>query len=166
MRKFVGLILIFSSFISSAQPPAKFKFFLSERTGKIPSTYSSADNLYLRDMVVDPPQKIIIKLTKKEREEILKKVQSINFFSYPDVYKFESADTSKLIGLKQPCAQFNLTVFVDGKMKYVSWNDCHSGTPSKNNMSENLEDLRRLIDNFLYSKKSYKKSKPLRAMYL
>src|SRR5258706_1306878 len=100
MRKFVGLILIFSSFISSAQPPAKFKFFLSERTGKIPSTYSRADKLYLRDMVVDPPQKIIIKLTKKEREEILKKVKSINFFSYTDLYKFESANTSKLIGLQ------------------------------------------------------------------
>jgi hypothetical protein len=159
MRKFIFSILIFSSFICFGQSPAKFEFFLSERAAKIPCTYSSADNLYLKDMGVDPPQKIDITLTQKERDEILKKVQAINFFNYPDIYKFESGDTTKAISLKQPCSNFNLTVFLDGKSKYVAWNDCHIGALSKNNMSENLEDLRKLIDDFLFSKESYKKSK-------
>src|SRR6185369_1313905 len=135
MRKFIISILIFSGFISFGQTPAKFEFFLSERSAKIPSTYSSADDLYMRDMVVDPPQKIIIKLTQKERDEILKKVQSINFFSYPDIYKFESADSTKQATLTQPCTNFNLTVFLNDSTKYVAWNNCHSGVPSKNNMS-------------------------------
>ena len=165
MRKLVSLIFIFSFFISFGQSPPKFEFFLSERTAKIPSTYSSADDLYMKDMVVDPPQKIIIKLTQKERDEILKKVESMNFFDYPDIYKFESADTSKIATLTQPCTIFNLTVFLDGNSKYVGWNNCHAGVPSKNNMYEKLEELRQLIDNFLFSKDSYKESKPPKAMH-
>jgi len=165
MRKFIFSCLTFSSFISFGQTPVKFEFFLSERTGKIPSTYSSADDLYIRDMVLDPPQKIIIKLTPKERDEILKKIQAINFFSYPDVYKFESSDSAKTATLTQPCTNFNLTIFLNDSMKYVAWNNCHTGVPSKNNMYEQLEELRQLIDNFLLSRDSYKKSKPPRAMH-
>ena len=165
MRKFIFSFLIFSSFISRAQTPAKFEFFLSERTGRIPSTYSSTDDLYMRDMVVDPPQKITIKLTQQERDEILKKIMAINFFHYPDIYKFESADSTIQATLTQPCTNFNITVFLNDSSKYVAWNNCHTGVPSKNNMYEQLEELRQLIDNFLLSKDSYKKSKTPRAMH-
>ena len=159
MRKFIRLILIFSSFISFGQSTEKFEFFFSERKEKIPNTYSSADDLYMRDMLVDPPQKIIIKLTQKEREDILKKVQDMDFFSYPDIYKFESADSTKQPAYAPPCPQYNLTVFLNGNSKYVSWNNCRTGVPSKNNMFENLEELRLMIEGFLFSKGSYKNSK-------
>jgi hypothetical protein len=162
MRKFVGLILIFSSFSSFGQSADTFEFFLSERAGKIPCTYSSADNLYMRDMVVDPPQKIIIGLTKEERDLILKKVESINFFAYPDVYKFQSEDSTKSVSPNPPCTIINLSVFINGTSKYVSWNNCITGVQSKNNLYENLEDLRGLIDKLLLEKESYKKSKPPR----
>jgi hypothetical protein len=165
MRRFIFSILIFSSFISLGQSAEKFEFFLSERTARIPSTYSSADNIYMRDMVVDPPQKIVIELTQKERDEILKKVKSINLFSYPDIYKFESADSTKQAALSQPCTQFNLTIFLNDSSKYVGWNNCHTGVLSKNNIYENLEELRQMIDNFLFSKDSYKKSRTPRAMH-
>src|ERR1051325_1267298 len=101
-RNLISLILIFSSFISLGQTPVKFEFFLSERIGRIPSTYSSTDDLYMRDMVVDPPRKITIKLTQQERDEILKKIMAINFFHYPDIYKFESADSTIQATLPQP----------------------------------------------------------------
>ena len=165
MRKFITLVLIFSSFISFGQSKEKFEFFYSERKEKIPNSYSSADDLYLRDMLVDPPQKIIIKLTEKEKEEIFKKVQAMDFFNYPDVYKFESADSTKQPLSTPPCPQFNLTVFYNGLSKYVSWNNCRSGVSSKNNMFENLEELRTMIEGYLYSKESYKNSKTPRVSH-
>jgi hypothetical protein len=165
MRKFIFLILVLSSFISRGQSPDKFEFFFTERKDKIPNTYSSADDLYMRDMLVDPPQKIIIKLTQKERDDILKKVQSMDFFNYPDVYKFESADAAKQPTLAQPCPQFTLTVFLHGESKYVSWNNCRTGVPSMNNVFENLEELRAIIESCLYSKDSYKNSKAPRVSH-
>lgn len=165
MRKLICLIFIFSSFISLGQTTGRFEFFLSERTGRLPSTYCSSEDLYMRDMIVDPPQKIMIKLTQQERDTILKKIKSMNLFTYPDIYKFESADSTKIATSTQPCTNFNLTVFLNDSSKYTAWNNCHTGVPSKNNIYESLEDLRQLIDNILFSKDSYKKSKTPRAMH-
>jgi len=172
MGKFIS-VKSFSFFllcpaIVFGQAAKKFEFVYSitSMPGAVPNTYYSSENLFIRDMMIDPPQKVKIKLTKKERQQIENKINEINFFSYPEVYKFERVDTPAVIGVPSVCSKYSVTVFVNEWPKNVSWNNCHGGGKSKNNQYENLQELSELIWNIIVSKKNFKKAKKPRAMYL
>jgi len=167
MKKFL-FIFILAPVIAVGQPAKKFEFVYSitSMPGTVPNTYYSSENLFIRNMVIDPPQKIKIKLTKKERQQIENKINEINFFSYPEVYKFERVDTPAYASVPSVCSKYSVTAFVKEWPKQVSWNDCHGGGKSKNNNYENLQELSALIWNIIVSKKNFKKAKQLRAQYL
>jgi hypothetical protein len=88
IKNIIALFIIISC--SSVQVPAKFEFEYSDGMGKVPNKYISSENLYIKDLIGDPPQKLKIKLSKEERIQIQNKIGEINFFNYPDEYKFES----------------------------------------------------------------------------
>ena len=83
MKTRIKLLLICIIFLA---PPflfgqsSDFQFVISYKAGAVPNTYISSENLFIKDMVVNPPIKIRIKLTRKERLEIMNKVNEINFF--------------------------------------------------------------------------------------
>ncbi len=164
--KYIFISLIFFLPLFSSAQTKGFEFTWSWRTGEVPDLYISSENLFIKDMVVDPPEKVQIKLNKKERLEILNKMKEINFFVYPSLYHFESAEPTNLVGLNTPCAHHNIISYVDGKKKEVSWNDCTASGKSKDNKYENLRALEAVITKIIFNKPAYKKSKKPRAAYL
>ena len=169
MKTKIKLLLICIIFLA---PPilfgqsSDFQFVISYKVGAVPNMYISSENLFIKDMVVDPPIKIRIKLTRKERLEIMNKVNEINFFEYPEKYYFESADSTHMMSAKQPCSQSKITVYINEKIKTITWDDCISSGKSKENKYENLQALENLIFKFIYNKRSFRMSKKPRAMYL
>jgi hypothetical protein len=86
----------------------------------------TSENVFIKDMVVDSPLVIKLKLTWKEKKIILNKVNEIDFWSYPEKFYYEAAQKDSLV-MSGPCMNYYLQVFYCKKQKQVRWNYCWVG---------------------------------------
>lgn len=152
------LNLLFICFISingNCQNVRKFNFIYIQGRNQL----DSKKNIFIKDMVTADPIQFKMKLNKKEKKSILKKLNEINFGSYPEHYRFEAAREDGLIGKTQPCFGRSMTVSINSKLKTVTWSDCEAGD-SKNRMHEKLIELDFLLMDILTHKKEYINSPP------
>lgn len=94
------------------------------------------DCTYQKDMIMDPPVIINLKLTEKELDSIFITMQSIEFFDFPDI--FFVPVQSGTIGVLMPSSKYYFFVENDSISKTLFWND------SIVNPDESAEKLRRL----------------------
>jgi hypothetical protein len=165
MNKILTIILLFNSLLMYSQDSSKFEFYFSKRMGMVPSIYYSSENLYLIDMVHEPPQKITLKLSKEDRSELLGKLKEIKFWNYPEYYEIEKDTINNGTGGLVPCYSYNLTVYFKNRAKEVSWSDCITILHSKNNQFENLMELRKLLDKIIDGNPAAKNAKRPKYLY-
>lgn len=131
------------------------------------NVYNSELKLYTKDMVAGPSVSFKIKFTRRELKSVYNKLREIQFWNYPDVYKYKNADTLNLVeGHLQPCSGYSMKVIFNGEIKSVQWSNCITGTGSFGRQFEKLMELHQLIYKIIASKKAYKNSPPLRSAYL
>jgi len=114
MKQYILFVCIIIPSLSLSQS-SDFEFVYSVNTSGVPDIYISSENLYIKNMIVDPPQKLTIKLKKDEKQAILNKLKEIDFYNYPSEYRFESKDSGNLISRAIPCYQCNITVYSNGE---------------------------------------------------
>lgn len=111
------------------------------------------DKTYTKDMVMGPPVKIIMSLSKEELTRIYQKMLEINFFDYPDKF-FITVPIGEPIGEVTPYSSYYFKVVYDSKIKELSWDDY---ILNKSEKADKLRELIRYIKNIIESKPEYKK---------
>ena len=165
--KIILLFCILPALLFS-QPCGKIEFIykFGPPEAKVKNELRTAENIFIKDMLVDSPLVIKLKLTRKEKKLILNKLNEMDFWSYPEKYLFEAAHKDSLKGMPSIYTIYSLRVLYCGKEKQVRWDDFSRGRPSAGLKYERLEALGDLIWKIIFSKKAYKKSRQPRAMYL
>jgi len=118
------------------------------------------DCTYQKDMVMDPPVIIKLKLTEEELDSIFVIMQSIDFFEYPDTF-FVNVQ-SGTIGVTMPSSKYYFYVKKDSISKKIYWDD------SIVNPDDSADELRRLnkyIMDSIKSKEDYAKLPNPRGSY-
>lgn len=150
---------ILSTFKFTDQNQTIDTFNLIFRSGSQLNTF---EGTYSRDMVVDPPVKIKMILSKDEKDKIYQKMQEIKFFDYPDKFSV-TVPPGETISTVTPCPDYYLKVAIGSKVKELSWSDCMI---NKNEKADKLRELMKLIENTIESKAEYKALPTPRAGYL
>jgi len=121
------------------------------------------DTTFTWDMVVDPPIVINLSLSKKELNEIYKKITEIGFFDYPDTFSIIIPPNSGGC-YEEPYSSYYFKVKYDSVIKELWW-EAELVEP-KDKKAENLMELIMFIVNIIVSKEEYKKLPTPRALYL
>lgn len=160
---------------------------------KHPNILNTFDNTYTHDMVVDSSVKVTFKLSNKDLTRIYQKMDSIDFFNYPDTlrripkkvnkdslmraYRTEdslkysqSRDTVYISALKgeticsqESCDKYYFKVQYNDAIKELRWVDCICDESEK---AKRLKQLIILIDKIIFDNPKYKKLPRPRAGYL
>ncbi len=111
-------------------------------------------NTYTKDMVMDPSITIGLKLTDEEKRKIYDKMIEIDFFNYPDEFDYP---------VSIPPSSYSIYVDYYSKTK-----DCHWGYSSLDSDPRvgKLNELARLIQDIVESKKEYKRLPEPRGAYM
>ena len=145
-----AVALIFGGHFSSDCHPKKscgfgFIFKLGIGAGNVLNTFKGS---FTRDLIDDSPVIVRMKLTDAEMNIILKKMQEINFFDYPDSFKISG--TAHVM----PSEKHSYEVKCEKLTKKLYWDDC---IRAPNAQAENLRELSRLIWQMIKSKPEFKK---------
>jgi hypothetical protein len=112
----------------------------------------TARGKYTRDMVVDPNITIDLRLTQEEMDRILSKMQEINFFDYPDIFRIQVPQGSSW-GIVTPHQTYKFVVTYGAVNKELLWNDEIIYPDEK---ADKLRELITLIKTIIESKEEYK----------
>lgn len=119
------------------------------------------DCSYTKDMILDPPIKVCLKLNNFELDSIHNKMNHIDFFNYPDTFKIEvSGDTIPMV---TPFSSYYFYVESETLQKFIYWRD-DMQIPDEE--ADKLLELIQLITGFIKSKNEYKKLPAPRGGYL
>lgn len=110
--------------------------------GNILDTFS---NTYTKDMVMDPPITLGLKLTDEEKRKIYDKIIEIDFFNYPDEFDYP---------VSIPPSSYSIYVDYYSKTKCCHWG---YSSPDSDPRVGKLNELARLIRDIIESKKEYKR---------
>jgi hypothetical protein len=110
------------------------------------------DGTYTRDMISDPSVTVRLILSQDEFDQILKKMEDINFFNYPDVFRIDisSGDQYKIV---TPYNTYYFKVEYGSTVKELRWED---RVLNENKEADRLRELIVLIRNIIESREEYK----------
>jgi hypothetical protein len=120
------------------------------------------ENTYQKDLVMDGVFKTKFHLTREEKNEILEKANSINYFSLPDTLKYIPVNGITKMTDPNPGEQI-LRIKYQQKDKRIIWT-----YPLNDDYPEvkNLMKLKGFIISIIESKPEYKKLPPAKGGYL
>lgn len=101
------------------------------------------DQTYTKDMVVDSPLIIKLKLTDNELVSIYQKINDLGFFN-------TSTKPIEENMMVTPCSSYYLKAQIDSDQKELSWNDC------RGKVSEKFQQFINYIIPIIETKKEYK----------
>jgi len=142
--------------LQSCSPPNKGQFdfvFKFGVGGK--NELNTFDNTFTKDLVMDPPQKLALKLTAEEKQTIYNKLQEIDFS--------QMAEEELPCSGAQPHSTCKLVVNMNGHQKTVAWSG--SDNPADSTCVK-LAGLQQLIISIIFNRDEYKHAKPIRGGYL
>ena len=117
---------------------------------------------YHKDMILDPDITIDLKLTTDELAQILEKMEEIDFFNYPDVFRIE-VPPGGLVMSVTPCESYYFKVEYGSVTKELRWQD---EIRNENEKADRLRELIEFITNIIESKEEYKSLPEPRGGYL
>ena len=116
---------------------------------------------YQKDLVMDGTIKTSFWLNQKEQNEIVEKIQAINFFDFPDTIKYGESDSIRIYVSPNPGRQF-IRIKYNESDKTVNW---YPPLPENNSFTPNLKDLMIFIIQIIETNPEYKKLPPARGGY-
>ena len=121
------------------------------------------EQTYQKDLVLDGSVKIPFWLTAEEQEQIISKVQTVNFFQFPDTICYNSETDSFTVAIVEPNPgrQF-LRILYQEQDKTVNW---YLPLPD-NEYSISLLELIEHIISIIESKPEYQSLPPVRGGYI
>ena len=119
------------------------------------------ENTYQKDLVWNGVIKIRFYLTTEEQNKILDKINSIDYFSLPDTFKYIPEDSISLIALPNPGEQL-LRIKYRHNDKETIWT---YPINEDNPQVENLMELNYFIISIIESKPEYKRLPPAKGGY-
>ncbi len=138
----IACIILFISGCSSSQTTVPNDFNFSLRFGvQGKNKLSTFDDTFTKDMVIEEPITIELKLTEKEMTSIYDEMKNIDIVSYPEVYKPETLSPNKTF--VTPYQTYELVIVYDGKTKKILWEDENLNNSSK------AKKLRALINSIV-----------------
>jgi hypothetical protein len=112
------------------------------------------EQTYTRDMVMDPPVTIKLKLSDSELNSIFQRINDLKLFD-------ESAEPVEGNGFGGiPCSNYYLKVQIDSAQKELSWDNC------REKISDKLQEFTNYIIQIIESKEEYKKLPTPKGGYL
>jgi len=117
---------------------------------------------FTKDMVLAPSITTHLELTQSELEQILLKMEEIDFFNYPDVFKIE-IPPGGLISIVTPYSRYYFKVEHGSVVKELSWEDEILNEDEK---ADRLRELINLIRSIIESKEEYKRLPEPKGGYL
>jgi hypothetical protein len=109
--------------------------------------------IYQKDLVKDGITRTGFYLTDSEQNQIVQKIQSVDFFSFPDTIRIIPKDGFTYTIEPDPGVQF-LKIEYNGKMKSVYW---FHPLPGDNSFVPVLKELTDFIQKIIEAKPEYKK---------
>jgi hypothetical protein len=113
------------------------------------------DSIFMKDMVIDPPVTIPLKLTVAEKQSIYNELRKIHFTELPD----SNFGCNSFF----PQESYRLLVQMDGQKKQLSW--LGNGGPDKSTYAV-LGELDSLIIAIIHNRNEFKHSPRERGGYL
>lgn len=118
---------------------------------------------FTKDMVIDPPITVKLRLTEEELDRIHQKMLEIGFFQYPTSFRVRVLPWESRC-IVEPYSSHHFKVISHGHVvKQLWWDDeiCN-----ENEKADNLRELIRLICEIIESKPEYEKLPEPRAGYI
>lgn len=159
------VVLIRSSFLVDLESDFNliFKFGVKGPASEPKNVLNTIKGTFTKDMVIDPPVTVKLRLTEEELEIIHRKMVEIGFFQYPTVFRVRVPPWDS-IGIVTPYSTYIFKVVSHGVVvKQLRWDDeiCN-----ENERAENLRELIRLIIEIIESKPEYQRMPKPRAGYI
>ena len=110
------------------------------------------EGTFTKDMIPDQDITIDLRLTLEEMDQILSKMEEIDFFSYPDVFRIE-VPAGRSMGMVTPYESYSFEVTYGSIKKELLWNDEIIYQDEK---ADQLRELINLIRSIVESKEEYK----------
>ena len=82
----------------------------------------TAKGTFTKDMIVDPARKVALRLTAEELDRISAKMDEIDFWSYPDVLRFETP-ADGVVTMVTPYTSYYFRAERGGTVKELRWDD-------------------------------------------
>jgi predicted small lipoprotein YifL len=117
---------------------------------------------FTKDMVIDPPITVDLRLTEEEMDRIYQKMVEIDFFSYPEEFRV-TAPPSGATTIVTPYSSYYYTVEKDSQIKKLRWGDEIMNPDEK---ADKLRELYYLIMSIIESREEYKALPEPRSGYL
>ena len=148
---FSSVLLILAGCIGDDTQEGEFNFLFRYGVtgGNILDTFQ---DMYIKDMISEPPIVIGFSLTPEEMDSIYQKMVEIDFFSYPDEFEV-TVPEGELVQLVTPYSYYYFKVQYNGRTKELTWEDKISNPDEK---ADKLKELINLIINIVESKEEYK----------
>jgi hypothetical protein len=119
------------------------------------------DCTYEKDMVSDPSITIYLHLSPEELDSIHLKMQQIDFFNYPDIFRINV--TNEFEGIVTPFSTYYFYIQTENLVKELYWEDKIINPDHK---AEQLRELIHLILKIIHSEKEYQQLPESRGGYL
>lgn len=138
--------------------PDDFKFIVKYGVGA-KNILNTFDDSFTKDMVVDPPITIRLKLSEEEKKTVYHIMRLINIWDYPTHFDPET------MGMETPHSSYYLKIQMNGKTKEIYWTQ--AGTSEE----DEAVKLRELIhwyirDEIVHSRPEYQKLPDPRGGYM
>lgn len=159
------VVLIRSSFLVGLESDFNliFKFGVKGPASEPKNVLNTIKGTFTKDMVIDPPVTVKLRLTEEELEIIHRKMVEIGFFQYPTVFRVRVSPWDSIC-IVTPYSTYIFKVVSHGVViKHLRWDDeiCN-----ENERAENLRELIRLIIEIIESKPEYQRMPKPRAGYI
>lgn len=115
---------------------------------------------YTKDMILAPSITINLNLSGEELNQILSKMEEIDFFNYPDVFEVPPSELTQVV---TPYTKYYFKVRYGSYTKELRWDD---EIRNPNEQADRLRELINLIRSIIESKDEYKKLPEPKGGYL
>ena len=122
----------------------------------------TARGTFTRDMILDPPVTVKLKLSEDDLKRIRDKMDEIHFWDYPDVLGYEPPPGG-LTRMVTPYPSYYFRAERGGVVKELRWDDQHADESER---AVKLRDLTVLIREIVESKPGYEELPEPRGGYM
>ncbi len=114
----------------------------------------TARGTFTKDMIVDPPATVKLKLSEDDLDRIRSKMEEIHFWEYPEVLEPEPRADGTGMAVT-PYSSYYFKVERNGAVKEVTWENQYLYS-DETSRAKNLKDLAQLIWGIITSTDEYK----------
>jgi hypothetical protein len=161
----LGLLLLRTSISTSSLGSdfdVVFKYGVKGPNPEPRNALNTIRNTYTRDMVVDPPVTIRLRLTKGDLEAIRGKMDKIGFYDYPRGFRV-NVSPGEVVGEVTPFSSYHVKVYSRGVLvKELYWDDEIFNWDER---AHTLRELFSLVIEIIESKPEVKRMPQPRAGY-